>query len=365
MRQSIANIIQSSPESRQSRDLYRTGRDAWLINATNYGSSDLTISSSNADYLPGYGFLGGTVLLDGTVFCGNNFSNPNCAIYNPSTDTIVNCINADPVNRNYAANSVLLRDGRTLVPPNATTDNSAASIRIYNPQTNIISNITSLTFYSSEYFGGHVLLDGRVFFLPFYSTTALVYNPDSNATATPPMDFPLGASAGGLMLDGKTIVHSYNSSNLYVWDADLNTFQTISSPLAINSNGCCLMQNGNMFFIEAANNGNHYIYNPFTKTVLSAISPFKNYYYNPRTLPDGKILAIGDADLLIYNPFANTYSQIAYTTMPILSSSLLLDGRILLISPYTATLRRKFAFLGSKFARSLPAARVISPFYNK
>jgi hypothetical protein len=112
---------------------------------------------------------------------------------------------------------VLLPDGRVFcVPYNSTT------ARIYNPVTDTLTT-PSGTYPGSNAFAGGVLLpDGRVFCIPHMSTTSRIYNPVTDTLTTPSGTYPgSGALGGGVLLpDGRVFCVPYNST----------TARIISSP---------------------------------------------------------------------------------------------------------------------------------------
>ena len=71
---------------------------------------------------------------------------------------------------NAFAGGVLLPDGRVFCVPYSST-----TARIYNPSTDTLTTPTGTYPVSNAFWGGVLLPDGRVFCVPYSSTTARVY----------------------------------------------------------------------------------------------------------------------------------------------------------------------------------------------
>jgi hypothetical protein len=105
---------------------------------------------------------------------------------------------------------VLLPDGRVFcVPYNST------SARIYNPATDTLTTPTGTYPGSGAFRGGVLLPDGRVFCVPGNSTSARIYNPATDTLTTPSGTYPGSAAfIGGVLLpDGRVFCVPYNSTS--------------------------------------------------------------------------------------------------------------------------------------------------------
>ena len=105
---------------------------------------------------------------------------------------------------------VLLPDGRVFcVPYNST------SARIYNPVTDTLTTPSGTYPGLTAFIGGVLLPDGRVFCVPFNSTSARIYNPVTDTLTTPPGTYPgLSAFVGGVLLpDGRVFCVPFSSTS--------------------------------------------------------------------------------------------------------------------------------------------------------
>jgi hypothetical protein len=72
---------------------------------------------------------------------------------------------------------------------------------------------------SRAFFSGVLLPDGRVFCVPYYSTTARIYNPATDTVTTPSGTYSgSGAFVGGVLLpDGRVFCVPYNSTTATIY----------------------------------------------------------------------------------------------------------------------------------------------------
>jgi hypothetical protein len=105
----------------------------------------------------------------------------------------------------------LLHDGRVFCVPFSST-----SARIYDPITDTLITPSGTYPGSIAFVGGVLLPDGRVFCVPRSSTTARIYDPFNNTLSTPSGTYP-GSDAfmGGVLLpDGRVFCVPRNSTNV-------------------------------------------------------------------------------------------------------------------------------------------------------
>jgi hypothetical protein len=121
---------------------------------------------------------------------------------------------------------VLLPDGRVFcVPYNSTT------ARIYNPVTDTLTTPSGTYPGGGAFEGGVLLPDGRVFCVPLISTTARIYDPVTDTLTTPSGTYPGSVSFyGGVLLpDGRVFCVPYNSTTARIlsgnFSRNINEFQ--------------------------------------------------------------------------------------------------------------------------------------------
>ena len=118
---------------------------------------------------------------------------------------------------------VLLPDGRVFCVPFSST-----SARIYDPATNTLSTPAGTYPGSDAFFGGVLLPDGRVFCVPHKSTSARIYDPATNTLSTPTGTYP-GSTFfyGGVLLpDGRVFCVPRYSTSARIYDPATNTLST-------------------------------------------------------------------------------------------------------------------------------------------
>lgn len=377
MKPAIRNIVDSTPESRQSKNMFRAGRDAEIINRTNYGSSSYNITYSNL-VIPanpnGSFYRGGTVMLDGRVFLDCNLFQPISAVYDPVYDTITNCINENVNNQNYpASGSLLLKDGRVFIPPYYTRDGINAQARIYDPITNIVTSLPRL-YNSGDYGNALALFDGSVYLSPYSSSTALVLNVDTNEIKTPTMSFPGGSNASGILLDGRVCTPKYGENLMSIWDYLSNTFQTVNLPVGSGNVGAmCLMSDGRLFITNGYASGQAFniIFDPTTNTSFKTSAPpnINDYFATCSLMANGKVAMSSTYNTVIYDPATDLYVALPVFQAGVqyFCNTVLPDGRLMTIPVYSSNPSNttKIAFIGEKLPKRLPSARTCSPVYNR
>jgi len=240
---------------------------------------------------------------------------------------------------------VLVPDGRVIfVPLNATT------IGIFTPSTNTYST-TGTTAGGSTYFGGVLAPDGRVIFVPFGATTVGIFTPSTNTFSTVAGAPGGNAYIGGVLLpDSRVLFVPCNATTIGFFNPASNTYSTITptSPALPGSSaysGGVLLQDGRVVFV------------PFSATAIGIFTPSTNTYstitptlpvlpgnityYAGVLLPDGRVLFVPSYgnSIGIFNPSTNIYSVIPMplpTSYSYVGGVLLPDGRVLFI-PYNAT----------------------------
>ncbi|MEH1790829.1 MAG: hypothetical protein V7L23_36000, partial [Nostoc sp.] len=78
---------------------------------------------------------------------------------------------------------------------------------------------------STAFIGGVLLPNGNVFCVPYNSTTAAIYNPNTNTLSTPSGTYPgSGAFVGGVLLpNGNVFCVPYNSTTAAIYNPNTNT----------------------------------------------------------------------------------------------------------------------------------------------
>jgi hypothetical protein len=238
--------------------------------------------------------------------------------------------------------TVLLPDGRVFLVPYGST-----TARIYDPLTNTLT-VPSGTYPGSNSLGRGVLLpDGRVFCCPITSTTARIYDPATDTVITPNGTYPGTANAFSgcvLLSDGRVFIVPGSSTSARIYDPVNDTLTTPSGtyPGNFGCNGGVLLPDGRVF-ITPFNSTTARIYDPVTDTLITP-----NGTYEPATvargtlMADGRIFmaegAVSDKPGVIYDPVADTLTILSVTfPNPGYSVSVLLpDGRLFCV-PYGGT----------------------------
>lgn len=380
MKDQTRNLINSSSESRQSKDMFCLGRDAEIINHTNYGSTNYNITYSNTVYpidsTGNGGFCrGGTLLLDGRVFCVNNYSQSKSFVYDPNADTLISCIENPGNRQNPDTSGVLLRDGRVFICPSFSYDGSRVYPRIYDPQTNMITDLPG-DYGNGNYNMSLALPDGRVFISAGNTNIfSLVLDIDTNQITTLTIPFPSGSYGCTLLLDGRVCIPKYSQNILYLWNYLDNTYEVVSLPLGSDYlSTMCLLQDGRVYINKYSYSSGavNLIFDPFTKTtIFTSPVPNAEYFYSSITMPDGNVfLSSGDV-AYVYNPTTDTYTLLfSYNgTIGYARATLLADGRLIMPPQYVSSgdsyVTAPFVIIGEKLPQKLPLARVCSPLYNR
>ena len=145
---------------------------------------------------------------------------------------------------------VLLPDGRVFcVPYNST------SARIYDPATDTLSTPTGTYPGSYAFYGGVLLPDGRVFCVPSNSTSARIYDPATDTLTTPTGTYPGSyAFSGGVLLpDGRVFCVPYNSTSARIYDPATDTLTTPTGtyPGSYAFSGGVLLPDGRVFCVPS------------------------------------------------------------------------------------------------------------------
>jgi hypothetical protein len=154
------------------------------------------------------------------------------------------------------------------------------------------------------YAGGVLMQDGRVFLVPYYNTTACIYDPIKDTTITPGGTHPGNAAYGGgvLLADGRVFMSPYYGTNraaIYNPQTNTTSFTDVlfSVPLpSYQTCGSVLLKDGRVFGVPIfiADNQQTYIYNPVDNTFVytQARFPGKFAFSGGVLLPDGKVFLI-------------------------------------------------------------------------
>ena len=267
--------------------------------ALNRGVEYQAITSSNVLSVIGHAFIAETNFASLST---NNY----VATYGTIVSNVLGVIAANNTN-GYSTNSitatnapgssaffggVLLPDGRVFcVPFNST------SARIYNPVTDTLSTPTGTYPGSTAFYGGVLLPDGRVFCVPGNSTSARIYNPVTDTLSTPTGTYP-GSIAfyGGVLLpDGRVFCVPANSTSARIYNPVTDTLSTPTGtyPGSGAFYGGVLLPDGRVFCVPA-NSTSARIYNPVTDTLSTPTGtyPGTGAFYGGVLLPDGRVFCV-------------------------------------------------------------------------
>jgi hypothetical protein len=255
-----------------------------------------------------------------------------------------------------AAATDLIAQGIYLTPSPA---NSATIIQYFQKVANTIApngtppfwmngytyGTTGTTLGSSAYFGGVLLPDGRVVFVPYNATSIGIYNPTTNTFSTTGTTPGIEAYIGGLLLpDGRVVFVPTNATSIGIYNPTTNTFSTTgTTPGSVAYYGGVLLPDGRVVFVPcvATTIG---IFNPSTNAYSTIAGAPGNYAYAGGVLlPDGRVVFVplNVSTIGIFNPSTNAYSTIAIGapgSNAYIGGVLLPDGRVVFVPYYSTTI---------------------------
>jgi len=223
---------------------------------------------------------------------------------------------------------------------------------------------------SNAFVGGVLLPDGRVFCVPFSSTTARIYDPSNNTLTTPEGTYPGdGAFAGGVLLpDGRVFCVPFNSTTARIYDPSNNTLATPEGTYP-GSNafvGGVLLPDGRVFCVPFSSTTAR-IYDPSNNTLATPAGTYPGSFafVGGVLLPDGRVFCVPSSSTTarIYDPLTNS-TVTPGGTFPIGSYAggvLMKDGRVFCVPRNVTTA----SIFGSLRNYTLPDARVLSAYDNK
>jgi hypothetical protein len=214
------------------------GNKVGLLNPFNYTFS--TVSTGTALNNMHYGAVyepTGNVIMTPT-------NSSNVGIFNTNTGTYSRVAFSSEVaiNNLIYFGSVILPDGRVVFIPNGTSN-----VGIYTPSTATYSNVTVTV--SGKYAGGCLMPDGNVFMVPNTSSSnACIYNPNlnivSNVTTNGPGIGGNGGSGAVALPDGRIIVipalNNSSGVNFGIYNYKTGTYSTLSTGLNMYQNSVLL-----------------------------------------------------------------------------------------------------------------------------
>ena len=116
---------------------------------------------------------------------------------------------------------VLVPDGRVVFVPY-----NSATIGIFDPSTNTYSTISGAPG-SNAYRGGVLLPDGRVLFVPYSATAIGLFDPSTNTLNTSVLAGASDSCAGGVLLpDGRVLFVPHSATAIGLFDPSTNTLNT-------------------------------------------------------------------------------------------------------------------------------------------
>jgi hypothetical protein len=257
-------------------------------------------------------------------------------IYDPITNTVTTPAGTYPLNTYLGG--VCLDNGTLLVIP--ASPSTSARLKKYDPSNNTLTDIIpsngSLPTGTNLFFGGIKLKDGRVFLIPFSSTTAIIYDPVTNTISTPTPTFPGNYAFRGAVLlpDGRVFLCPSNATKAYIYNPynDTVTLSTPNFPGGGAFAGCVLLHDGRIFLVPNYST-KAWIYNPTTDTVqiASGSYPGGDAYRGGVLMSDGRVFMIpfNTAYPAIYDPITDTKTTTTlFSLNGYVSGVLLPDGRV-------------------------------------
>jgi hypothetical protein len=319
----VPNILQSTVlKNRQYQDVY-------------FNNNNFYVQTSPANYNSTFGAHGVILMSDGRVYT-IAYGTTTSRIYDPITNTVTTPAGSFTAN-NYLG-GVCLNNGKLLIIPSSPS--ATIRMRLYDPSTNTLTDVNptngSLPTGTDLYFGGIKLKDGRVFLIPFNSTTARIYDPINNTLFTPTSTFPANyAFRGGVLLsDGRVFLVPSNATKAYIYNPynDTVTLSTPNFPGGGAFAGGVLLHDGRIFLVPNYSTS-AWIYNPYTDTVQVANGsyPGSDAYRGGVLMSDGRVFLIpfSTTQPAIYDPIADTKTVTnLFSVSGYISGVLLPDGRV-------------------------------------
>lgn len=192
------------------------------------------------------------------------------------------------------------------------------------------------------YVGGVLMADGRIFLVPFASTTALIYDPVSDQTFVPAGTYSgTSAHSSAVLLPNNEILLIPRTSACRVYNPITNTARTIGSAPSTASafNYGVLMGDGRVF-CAPVNVNFAWIIDPVRNTVVVANGTYSNLNIGQSIgnlngcvlLPNGKVLTVPSQGqhFFLYDPFINRTTLIERTGIFAAGALLLPDGKVLM-----------------------------------
>lgn len=213
---------------------------------------------------------------------------------------------------------VLLTDGRVFcVPYNSTT------ARIYNPITNIVNTANgdypgrllalSGSTFAGAFAGGVLLADGRVFCVPFAATTARIYDPAISTAIVPNGTYPgnLAFMGGVLLPDGRVFCVPYNSTTARIYNPMTDSVTVPNGTYPGNNAfaGGVLLKDGRVFCVPHRSTTAR-IYDPVSDTLTTpnGTYPGNGAFFGGVLLGNGNVFCVPHVSTTarVYNPTSNT-----------------------------------------------------------
>jgi len=316
----VPNILQSTIlKNRQYQDVY-------------FSNNNLYVYTSTSSYSNTFGSHGVILMADGRVY-SIAYGITTSRIYDPITNTVTTPSGSFTTN-NYLG-GVCLNNGQLLIIPSSPS--ATIKMKLYNPGTNTLTDVdpnNALPTGTDLFFGGIKLKDGRVFLIPFSSTTARIYDPVTNTLFTPTPTFPGNYAFRGAVLlpDGKVFLCPSNATKAYIYNPynDTVTLSTPDFPGGGAFAGAVLLHDGRVFLIPNYST-QAWIYNPTTDTVqiASGSYPGGDAYRGGVLMSDGRVFMIpfNTTQAAIYDPITDTRTT-RFFVSGLVSGVLLPDGRV-------------------------------------
>jgi streptogramin lyase len=259
------------------------------------------------------------------------------AAYQPSWATITaNSYSAVACSAKNFYGGVLLPDGRVVFIPQ-----SSSNVGIFYTSNNTYTNAVSI---GTQYNGGCLLPDGRVAICPYTPTTWAVYNPANNTVAqygTVPATSQFVSCVLGA--DGNAYSIGVSTGYIGIFNPKTNTATTYATGLNPQGNKGVLMPDGRIIW-GTGNQSYLVVWNPATWTATS-VPPggFGSQRLGAVSwVPQGYSiffpLDTGGSNICTYNPTTSTFSNLMSgwsSNFRYTSSAVLPSGLVVLI-PYWA-----------------------------
>jgi hypothetical protein len=236
-------------------------------------------------------------------------------------------------------NGVKMDDGRVFMVPWKST-----TARIFDPSTNTFSTPNGV-YTEQEQSHGVRLLDGRIFMPPIrLATSAKIYDPATNTLSIPNGTYPTYCQAPRLLSDGRVFIESSSTLTCVIIFDPSSEIVTIQNDVWLygNRGGVCVLHGDRVYMPPGGydNTKPARIYNAVTGEVSLIAGSYPDAFrFNITPLPNGKLFLSSSSSAagcaVLFNPITYETEAVSgnWSGLMLGPASLITDGRVF-IAPY-------------------------------